>query len=263
MALCFRRTSPRPGGEAVIRSQCITSGPPKRSTTMPLPSMARSVATGTGAWRGAAARPETRRLAEGGLDGIEARLVDLLADQRRQFGFLPRRGAEFGAPFPEGAPAVGHGLQAQDRHIVDQRDRRFQDAIGEAVVAVRQPEQLLAQLAAGGQAKAADAADLVGPPALLDAALRHRGMPALMAVEIAQHSPDRIDRRIDDGAPADLNHMPPLGQEPRLSVRQIGASTRRSRPGTRHCRCHRPAPGPCRRRNRTPPSIRRRSDCRR
>jgi hypothetical protein len=35
------------------------------------------------------------------------------------------------------------------------------------VVAVRQPEQLLAQLAAGGQAKAADAADLVGPPALL------------------------------------------------------------------------------------------------
>ena len=67
------------------------------------------------------------------------------------------------------------------------------------MLGVRQRNQLLADMSAVAQAEIAHAAHLVGRFAVLDVGFGHRGMPAVMAVEVAQHFPDALDRRVDDG----------------------------------------------------------------
>ena len=54
-------------------------------------------------------------------------------------------------------------------------------------------------MGAVAQAEIAHAADPVGRLAVLDMGLGHGGMPAVMAVEVAQHLPHALDRRVDDG----------------------------------------------------------------
>ena len=51
---------------------------------------------------------------------------------------------------PEGAVAVGHGLQRHGRHITLQRNRRLDDAVGALALAVVQRQQLLADVVARG-----------------------------------------------------------------------------------------------------------------
>jgi hypothetical protein len=65
---------------------------------------------------------------------------------------------------------------------------------------------LLAQLGTVLQLEAPDTADLVGGLRALDGAGRHRGVPAVVAVEIAQHIPDRAGRRVEDRAFDDMRH---------------------------------------------------------
>ena len=61
------------------------------------------------------------------------------------------------------------------------------------MIAVGQREELLAQARATlGKAEIAHAADLVGAVPLLDAARHNSRMPALMAVEVAQHRPELL-----------------------------------------------------------------------
>src|SRR5687767_8965016 len=64
-------------------------------------------------------------------DRLETRLVDLLANHRRQLGLAARRRREAALPVPEGAVAVGDGKQAHVRHVVEQRDRRVEQAVAE------------------------------------------------------------------------------------------------------------------------------------
>src|SRR5207253_152776 len=66
-------------------------------------------ASRSGEWRdGRAKRPSQPRagLAEGRLDGLEARLIDLFADQAGQRFLLAGRGAKARLPIPEGRLAV-------------------------------------------------------------------------------------------------------------------------------------------------------------
>src|SRR5581483_11680137 len=67
-------------------------------------------------------------------------------------------------------------------------------------------QQLLTQLGAILQLEPPDTADLVGGMRALDRRGRNRRMPAIMPVEIAQHRPRRIGRRVQDGAFDDMRH---------------------------------------------------------
>ena len=139
-------------------------------------------------------------------DRVEARLIDLLADHLGHLRFLARPRGEARLPAPEGAVAVGHRHQPHMRHVVEQRDRRIEQAIAEGLLEVGQREQLLAQLRAVLEAEAPHAADLVGRRAALDRARRDRRMPAVVAVEVAQHRPHPVDGCVDDGALHDVRH---------------------------------------------------------
>src|SRR5262245_59526105 len=133
-------------------------------------------------------------------DRLEARLVDLLADHRRPLGLAPRRRGEPALPVPERAVAVGDGQQADVRHVVEERDRRVEQAVAEGGLQVGERKQLLAQLRAVLQLEAAHAADEVRRQMALDGAGLDRGMPAVVTVEIAQDRPHALDRRGDDRA---------------------------------------------------------------
>src|SRR3954462_9396047 len=111
-------------------------------------------------------------------------------------------------------------------HVIEHRYRRIEQAIAKSLLEVGQRQQLLTQLRAVLQLEAPDAADLVGSLRALDGAGRHRGMPAVVAVEISQHIPDRAGRRVEDRAFDDMRHA---------SLR-TRASARRSRPETRRSR---------------------------
>src|SRR5882757_479519 len=142
-------------------------------------------------------------------DGVETRLVDLFADHRDQPGFLAGAGREAAFPMPEGAVAIGDRQQPDMGDVIEQRNRRVQQAIAETLFEVGQRQQLLAQLAAVGELEAADAADLVGRITTLDGAGGDGGVPAVVAVEIAQYAPDPVGRRIDDRAFDDPRHAQP------------------------------------------------------
>ena len=54
--------------------------------------------------------------------------------------------------------------------------------------------------------EAAHAAHLVRGIAALDLGLGHRRVPRGVAVEVAQHRPDALDGRVDDGGAGDADH---------------------------------------------------------
>ena len=54
--------------------------------------------------------------------------------------------------------------------------------------------------------EAADTADLVARLGAFDRAGRNRRMPAVVAIEIAQHVPDRAGGRVKDRAFDDMRH---------------------------------------------------------
>ena len=74
------------------------------------------------------------------------------------------------------------------------------------MIAIRQREQFLAQMAAIGEMEAAHAADGVARQAVLDLAVADEGVPAGHSVEVADHAPDFLDRRVDDVADIDADH---------------------------------------------------------
>src|SRR5580658_3307635 len=94
-------------------------------------------------------------------DGLEPRLIDILADHFGQALLFARRGCEARFPMPEGPVAVGDWKKSHMRDIVEKGDRRIEQAIAETLLEIGQREQLLAQLRAIGKPEAAHAADAV------------------------------------------------------------------------------------------------------
>src|ERR1700722_12605622 len=92
------------------------------------------------------------------------------------------------------------------RHIVKKRNRRIQEAIGEALLEIREHQQTFSQLRSVAQEETPHTAELVRALAALDRAFGDGGMPAIMAVEIAQEQPDAVGRGIDDRRTHDSNH---------------------------------------------------------
>src|SRR6185437_13546326 len=119
----------------------------------------------------------------------------------------PCREARF--PLPECAVAISHRQQPDMSGVVEERDRRIDQAIAEALIEVGERQQLLAQLRAVGELETADAADAIRALSALDDAGRDRGVPAVVAIEIAQHRPDPIAGSIDDRAFDHVRHLYP------------------------------------------------------
>src|SRR6185312_10849376 len=67
-------------------------------------------------------------------------------------------------------------------------------------------QQLLAQFRAVLQLETAYTADLVGRLRAFDRRSRDRRVPAVMAIEVAQHVPDRVGRCVQDRALDDMRH---------------------------------------------------------
>ena len=91
------------------------------------------------------------------------------------------------------------GFSVTRRDVALQRHGRLDDAVGALVLGVRQRQQLLADAVAVLQREAAHAADLVAALVAFDAARVDDVVPLVVAVEVAQHRPDALDRRVDDG----------------------------------------------------------------
>jgi hypothetical protein len=108
---------------------------------------------------------------------------------------------------PKCAVPVGDGLEAYGCHVALERYGRIEDAVGEAIVAVGQRQELFADRTASGKGKVPHASDFVGAAPLLDPAHRNGGMPAAMPIEVAQKLPHLVNRRVDDRAPGDLHRM--------------------------------------------------------
>src|SRR5262249_33940593 len=121
------------------------------------------------------------------------------ADQVGELGLAAWRSVEGRLPMPEGAVAVGHRLELQGGDVALQGHCRVENAVGRQVLGVGQSEQLLAGMGAIAQMEIAHTTHLVGRLAVLDAGIGYGGMPAVMTVEVPQHLPDALDRRIDDG----------------------------------------------------------------
>src|SRR5262245_991502 len=131
-------------------------------------------------------------------DRFEAGHIDVFAHHPRHRLGLASARREPALPAPERAIAIGDRHQAYMRHIIEERNRRIQQAIGKRLFQVRERQQLLAQYRAVLENKPPHAADLVGLIMPLDHALVHRRMPAIVTVEIADQRPHPVDRRIDD-----------------------------------------------------------------
>ena len=151
-------------------------------------------------------RGRARAAVQSAPDRGKAGLIDVLRHQPHQFVLAMARRPEFRTPLPEGSLAVGDPLQTDRRDVAHQRQRRFEQAVGQREIRVGQRQQLLAQFAAIGEAEATDRSDRIDRRAALDRTGRDRRMPAIVAVEIAQDPPDVVDRRIDDRALNNLDH---------------------------------------------------------
>ena len=90
--------------------------------------------------------------------------------------------------------------------IIEHRNRRIEQAIAESLFKIGERQQLLAQFGAVLELEPPHAADAIGGLRAFDRAGRDRGMPAVVAVEIAQHIPDRAGRRVEDRAFEDVRH---------------------------------------------------------
>ena len=152
-------------------------------------------------------------------DGGETRLVHLGRDQLGELTLLAGRGVEAGAPVPEGPVAVGHRLQIDFGHIVVERDIGIDDGVAETAIPVRQRKQSLANIAAVPEIEIAHAADLVGAHRILQHAAPNDGVPAVVAVEVAQDLPYLGDRSVDHRAAGDPDH-----QDPKRSFRESNAA---------------------------------------
>src|SRR6266481_5076835 len=137
---------------------------------------------------------------------LEAGLVDLFADHRSELRRFSGPRGEARLPMPKRAVTVGDRQQPDMRDVVEHRNRRIEQAIAEGLFEVGERQQLLAQFRAVLQFEAAHAADAVRGLRALDRAGRNRGMPAVMAVKIAQHIPDHAGRRVDDRALDNVRH---------------------------------------------------------
>ncbi|KWT78971.1 hypothetical protein APY03_5183 [Variovorax sp. WDL1] len=138
---------------------------------------------------------------------LETRLVHALRHHLAQLALHAGRRGKARFPMPEGAVAVGHRLQRDGGHVALQRHRRLDDAVGALVLAVRQRQQLFADAVAVPKREAAHAAHLVAALAAFYTAGFHGLVPLVVAVEVAQHRPDALDRRVDDGRANDaLQH---------------------------------------------------------
>src|SRR6185295_1260503 len=105
--------------------------------------------------------------------GLHAGDINLFPDHAGELFLAPCRGSEAAFPVPEAAIAIGHRQQADVRDVVEEGDRRFQQAIAASHLEIGQREQLLAQLVAILKREAADTADLVDWIAALDEARGH------------------------------------------------------------------------------------------
>src|SRR6202011_1382323 len=139
-------------------------------------------------------------------DRVKPGLVDLLADHFSDLGGFSGPRGETRLPMPERPVTVGDRQQADMRDVVEHRDRRIEQAIAERLFEVGERKQLFAQFGAVLELEPAYATDTVGGLGALDGAGRDRGMPAVMAVEVAQHVPDHAGRRVEDRALDDVRH---------------------------------------------------------
>ena len=92
-------------------------------------------------------------------------------------------------------------------HVVEQRYRRIQQAVGERQLEVGERQQLFAQVFSPGQAEVPDAADAVRGSAALDVTFGDGRMPAVVTVEIAYDLPHGLDRRVHDDAADNAGHQ--------------------------------------------------------
>jgi hypothetical protein len=177
-----------------------------------------------------AGRAQVAALREVAAQVVEAGLVDIARHHLAQLALAAGRRGEARLPMPEGAVPIGHRLQAHGGHVALQRHGGIDDAVGALELPVVERQQLLADAVAALEREAAHAAHLVALLTGLDVARVHHRMPLVVAVEVADHRPDTLDRRIDHRAADD-----PL-QHASVSVGRSAASAHRSRPGTHRCR---------------------------
>src|SRR4029077_5125652 len=145
-------------------------------------------------------------VAEMWADRVETGLVDLFAGHCSDLGGFSGARGEARLPMPERPVTVGDRQQADMRNVVEHCDRRIEQAVAEGLFEVGECEQLFAQFGAVRELEPAHAADAIRGLGALDRAGCDRGMPAVMAVEIAQHAPDCAGRRIEDSALDDVRH---------------------------------------------------------
>ena len=108
---------------------------------------------------------------------------------------------------PKGAVAIRHRLERDRSHVAIQRHRGIDDAIRALVLMIVELQKLLADAIAVLQREAANATNLVTAFLAFDAAGIDHVVPMVVAIEVAQHRPHTLDRRVDDGAANDaLQH---------------------------------------------------------
>ena len=135
----------------------------------------------------------------------EARLHDLLSHEALEPHAVLRGRFEGSPPFHEAGIVAGHRTQPHARDVISERRLRLQNAIAEASLCIGKKQKLLANARTVLKPKVADAADLIARFAVLDRARRDGRMPSVMAVEVSQNRPHRLDRRADHRAAADID----------------------------------------------------------
>src|SRR5690242_19073068 len=80
--------------------------------------------------------------------GLHAGDINLFSHHAGELFLTPRRGGEAAFPVHEAAIAISHRQQAYVRDVVEEGDRRIQEAIAAGHLQIGQREQLLAQLVA-------------------------------------------------------------------------------------------------------------------
>ncbi len=143
--------------------------------------------------------------AERRLEGVETGFVDPFRHHADEAVRGVGRRAEAGLPDEEGAVVLSHRPEPHRRDVVDERDRRLEQAVGQLAVTVREGDELLAECRPVLEAEGADGPHCVCRLAGLDLACRDRGVPRPVAVEVAEQAPHRVRRRRDDGAPTDAD----------------------------------------------------------
>src|SRR5271166_645622 len=135
----------------------------------------------------------------------ETCLDDFVANKAFESLPLRRRRLERGAPFPQAGIDARHGSQTHADDVVAEGRRGFKNAVAEARLRVGQEKQLLANARPILETEVPDAAHLIARPAVLDDAGRDSRMPSCVTVEVAEHRPDLVERRVDNRRAADID----------------------------------------------------------